>query len=83
MSPFSFQPEKRLRSNASRRHIDFVPGRSRLARSGNDPEVVAMAMTLQEAIDFASVHADTDPYGIEGAICYEIVRAGLDNLSRG
>jgi hypothetical protein len=29
-----------------------------------------MAMTLQEAIDFASVHADTDPYGIE---CYATI----------
>jgi len=29
-----------------------------------------MAMTLQEAIDFASVHADTDPFGIE---CYATI----------
>jgi hypothetical protein len=27
-----------------------------------------MAMTLQEAIDFASVHADTDEYGIEVSV---------------
>jgi len=29
-----------------------------------------MAMTLEEAIDFASVHADTDHYGIE---CYATI----------
>jgi len=29
-----------------------------------------MAMTLEEAIDFASFHADTDPYGIE---CYATI----------
>jgi hypothetical protein len=45
-------------------------GRTSLARSGNDQGDVAMAMTLQEAIDFASVHADTDPYGIE---CYATI----------
>jgi hypothetical protein len=53
-----------------RRHVDFLTSRSSLARSGNDQGRVAMAMTLEEAIDFASVHADTDPYGIE---CYATI----------